>query len=189
MPGMDKVTFFQQSLQTLGDREYKRDSPIGKACDLWFPSVMHEALNYGAWSFATKTMELPPEEDGTYTLPEDCLRPFKIDALRYRIDGNKIIVEQSRNAPGKNTLTLRYISNALAKAEHLPETQPLFIRGVSLLLAARMAVKITGEPQLALNLEQMAAAALSNALHQDALTQYSNDQHPLDDILQSSIIS
>lgn len=52
-----------------------------------------------------------------------------------------------------------------------------------------MAVKITGEPQLALNLEQMAAAALSNALHQDALTQYSNDQHPLDDILQSSIIS
>lgn len=98
-------------------------------------------------------------------------------------------MEQSRNAPGKNILTLRYISNALAKAEHLPETQPLFIRGVSLLLAARMAVKITGEPQLALNLEQMAAAALSNALHQDALTQYSNDQHPLDDILQSSIIS
>lgn len=72
-----------------------------------------------------KTTELPPEEDGTYTLPEDCLRPFKIDALRYRIDGNKIIVEQSRATPGKNTLTLRYISNALAKAEHLPETQPL----------------------------------------------------------------
>ena len=39
-----------------------------------------------------------------------------------------------------------------------------------------------------LNLEQMAAAALSNALHQDALTQYSNDQHPLKDILERSIL-
>lgn len=187
MHGMDKVTFYQQSLQTLGDREYKRDSPTGKACDLWFPSVMHEALNYGAWSFAAKTMELAPEEDGSYTLPEDCLRPFRIDALRYRIDGKKIIVEQARNA-GKSTLTLRYISNDLAKAERLPETQPLFVRGVSLLLAARMAVKITGQPQLALNLEQMASVTLSDALHKDALAQYSNDQHPLADILQASII-
>ena len=85
MPGMDKVTFFQQSLQTLGDREYKRDSPTGKACDLWFPSVMHEALNYGAWSFATKTTELPPEEDGTYTLEIPYANPTELamDILRW----------------------------------------------------------------------------------------------------------
>lgn len=183
---MDKVTFFQQTLQTLGDREYKRDSPSGKACDLWFPSVMHEALHYGPWSFATKTTTLSPNPDGSYTLPPDCLRPFKIDAARYRIDENKIIVEQPRT---KHTLTLRYISNSLAKAEHLPETQPLFVRAVSLLLAARIAIKITGEPQLALNLEQMATNSLANALHQDALYQYSNDQHPLDDILHTSIIT
>lgn len=186
---MDKVTFFQQALQTLGDREYKRDTPTGKACDLWFPAVMHESLNYGAWSFATRSADLSPQDDGTYILPEDCLRPLKIDAMRYRIDGQRIIIEQSWYSRGEKNLYIRYISNALAKAEHLPETQPLFVRGTCLLLAARIATKITGEPQLALNLEQMAAATLSDALHKDALAQYSNDQHPLTDILQSSIIS
>lgn len=186
---MDKVTLFQQALQTLGDREYKRDTPTGKACDLWFPTVMHEALNYGAWSFATKTEDLPPQDDGTYILPVDCLRPLRIEAQRYRIDGRHIIIEQSWYSRGEGNLYIRYISNALAKAEHLPKTQPLFVRGVCLLLAARIATKITGEPQLALSLEQMASATLADALHKDALAQYSNDQHPLSDILQSSIIS
>lgn len=186
---MDKITFFQQTLQTLGEREYKRDTPSGNACDLWFPSVMHETLNYGAWSFAVKSIDLTAEKDRTYILPEDCLRPLKIDALRYRIDGRRIIIEQSWYSRGDKNIYIRYISNALAKAETLPETQPLFVRGTSLLLAARIATKITGEPQLALNLEQMAAATLADALHKDALSQYSNDQHPLSDILQSSIIS
>lgn len=185
---MDKVTFFQQALQTLGDREYKRDTPTGKACDLWFPTVMHEALNYGAWSFATRSVDLAPEDDGTFLLPADCLRPLKVDAMRYRIDGRRVIVEQCWNSRGDKALFLRYISNALAKEEYLPEDQPLFVRGVSLLLAARIAPKITGDPQLAFNLEQMASATLADALHKDALTQYSNDQHPLADILNSSII-
>lgn len=185
---MDKVTFFQQALQTLGDREYKRDTPTGAACDLWFPTVMHEALNYGAWSFATRSVDLLPEKDGTFFLPIDCLRPLKVDTMRYRIDGRRVIVEQPWHSRGDKALFLRYVSNDMAKAERLPENQPLFIRGVSLLLAARMAVKITGDHQLALTLEQMASATLAEALHKDALAQYSNDQHPLADILNSSII-
>lgn len=179
---MDKVTLFEQALQTLGDREYKRDSPTGKTCDLWFPTVMHEALNFGSWSFATKEVTLPPSNQNTFPLPEDCLRPLFIDARHYQIIGRNI------QAGDTKSLFLRYISNALTKAEHLPETQPLFVHGVCLLLAARIATKITGQPQLALNLEQMAEAALSEALHMDALTQHSNDQHPLADIIKNSII-
>ena len=34
----------------------------------------------------------------------------------------------------------------------------------------------------------MASATLADALHKDALAQYSNDQHPLADILNSSIV-
>lgn len=185
---MDKVTFFQQALQTLGDREYKRDTPTGKACDLWFPTVMYEALNYGAWSFATRTVDLVPEDDGTFLLPEDCLRPLKVDAMRFRIDGRRIIIEQSWCSRGDKALFLRYVSNALAKAERLPEDQPLFIRGAMLLMAARIAPKITGVMQLAASLEQLATEALADALHKDALAQYSNDQHPLADILNSSIV-
>lgn len=188
MGRMDKVTFFQQALQTLGDREYKRGTPTGACCDLWFPTVMHEALNYGAWSFATRSVDLSAEEDGTFLLPEDCLRPLKVDAVRFRIDGRRVIVEQSWTSRGDKALFLRYVSNALAKAEWLPEDQPLFVRGVTLLLAARIAVKITGDQQLALALDQMASATLADALHKDALAQYSNDQHPLADILNSSIV-
>lgn len=188
MGRMDKVTFFQQALQTLGNREYKRDTPTGNACDLWFPTVMHEALNYGAWSFATRSVDLSAEEDGTFLLPEDCLRPLKVDAMRFRIDGRRVIVEQPWTSRGDKALFLRYVSNALAKAERLPEDQPLFVRGVTLLLAARIAVKITGDQQLALALDQMASVTLADALHKDALAQYSNDQHPLAGILNSSII-
>lgn len=184
---MDKVTFFQQALQTLGDREYKRETPTGRACDLWFPTVMHEALHYGAWSFATRSADLSPEDDGTFLLPDDCLRPLKVDAARFRIDGRRVIVEQPWNSRGDKALFLRYVSNALAKAECLPEDQPLFVRGVMVLLAARIAVKITGDQQLAMALDQLASATLADALHKDALGQYSNDQHPLADILSSSI--
>lgn len=184
---MDKVTFFQQALQSLGDREYKRDSQTGKACDLWFPTVMHEALNFGAWSFASRSVELESDGDGVYLLPEDCLRPLKVDAPRFRIEGRRVFLEGLR-FNGDRRLYVRYVSNALAKAEFLPETQPLFVRGVCLLLAARIAPKITAEPQLAMSLEQMAMVALGEALHKDALSQFSNDQHPLADIINSSII-
>lgn len=182
---MDKVTFFQQTLQTLGDREYKRDTPTGKVCDLWFPSVVIETLNYGAWSFASKTVTLQPDHNGHFLLPPDCLRPFKVGLERYRIDGRWVIDEGDT---GDTSVELRYISDDIAKTELLPETAPLFIRGTSLLLAARMCVKVTGDANMATQLEQMAYETLAEALHKDALAQYSNDQHPLNDILNLSII-
>ena len=51
---MDKLTFFSQCLSLLGEQEYVLDSPAARTCDLWFPSVMMEAVSYGPWSFATK---------------------------------------------------------------------------------------------------------------------------------------
>ena len=51
---MDKLTFFSQCLSLLGDQEFVMDSPAARACELWFPSVMLEAVSYGPWSFATK---------------------------------------------------------------------------------------------------------------------------------------
>ena len=87
-----------------------------------------------------------------------------------------------------NGLELTYITNALGKAEILSDSQPLFLRGVSLLLAARMAPKITGQPQLSFTLEEAANSALAEALHKDALAQHSNDQHPLERILGLSIV-
>lgn len=185
---MDKVTLFEQSLHIIGDREYKRDSPTGRECDLWFPAVLSEALNFGAWSFATRRRILDASSSGVYPLPEDCLRPLKINHSSFELIGRDIHLHVTYQPVPDQGLELTYITNALARAEALPDSQPLFLRGLSLLLAARMAPKITGQPQLAFTLEEAANSALAEALHMDALSQHSNDQHPLEHILGLSIV-
>ena len=185
---MDKVTLFEQSLHILGDREYKRESPTGRECDLWFPIVLAEALNFGSWSFATLRRILPPVSPGVYRLPEDCLRPLKINHSSFELIGRDILLHTTYQPEPDNGLELTYITKALGKAEILPDSQPLVLRGLSLLLAARMAPKITGQPQLSFTLEEAANSALAEALHKDSLAQHSNDQHPLERILGLSIV-
>lgn len=184
---MDKVTFFEQALHTLGDREYKRDSPTGRECDLWFPAVLREALNFGAWSFATRKLVLEPVSPGKYLLPEDCLRPLKINHSCFELVGREILLNVMFH-PAPDVLELTYISDSMGKGEELPDSEPLFLNGLRLLMAARLAPKITGQPQLAFTLEEAARSALGEALHQNSLSQHSNDQHPLVGILGASIV-
>lgn len=185
---MDKVTFFEQALHTLGDREYKKDSPTGRECDLWFPSVLVEALNYGSWTFATRRRVLEAESPHTYPLPEDCLRPLRINHSCFELIGRHICLNALFQPAPSSGLELTYISDSLGKSETLPDTHPLFLRGLTLLLAARMAPKITGQPKLAFTLEEAAHSALADALHQDSLSQHSNDQHPMAWIMGSSLV-
>lgn len=123
---MDKVTLFEQSLHILGDREYKRESPTGRECDLWFPIVLAEALNFGSWSFATLRRILPPVSPGVYRLPEDCLRPLKINHSSFELIGRDILLHTTYQPEPDNGLELTYITNALGKAEILPDSQPLW---------------------------------------------------------------
>ena len=95
---MDKLTFFSQCLSLLGEQEYVLDSPAARTCDLWFPSVMLEAVSYGPWSFATKETVLEcPEKDGRFTVPEDCLKLLKVDARHWRMSGRTVICEESHS--------------------------------------------------------------------------------------------
>lgn len=189
------MTLFSQALSTLGDREYVRNSPTGNACDLWFPDVMHEALLFGAWSFATRRETLPPLRPSVYRMPPDSLRLLSVDALRYELVEDEVRVESSWGRVGEDGLDgldgldVKYISNRLAKTEELPENQPLFCRGVMLLLAARVSPKVTTKMDIAMALEAQAKDVLSEALYRDAQMRDSNDQHPLADILNSSIVS
>lgn len=185
---MDKITFFEQALHTLGDREYKRDSPTGRECDLWFPAVLKEALNFGAWSFATRKRVLEPVSSGKYLLPEDCLRPLKINHSCFELVGREILLNVMFQPAPEGGLELAYISDSMGKGEALPDSEPLFLNGLRLLMAARLAPKMTGQPQLAFTLEEAARSALGEALHQNSLSQHSNDQHPLEGILRSSIV-
>lgn len=135
---MDKLTFFSQCLSLLGEQEYVLDSPAARTCDLWFPSVMLEAVSYGPWSFATKETVLEcPEKDGRFTVPDDCLKLLNVEARHWRMAGRTVVCEE---CPSR--LQVRFLSNDLALAEMLPDNAPLFVEAVKCLLAAKMATTV-----------------------------------------------
>ena len=181
---MDKLTFFSQCLSLLGEQEYVLDSPAARTCDLWFPSVMLEAVSYGPWSFATKETVLEcPEKDGRFTVPEDCLKLLKVDARHWRMSGRTVICEESHSL-----LYVWYLSNDLALAETLPDNAPMFVEPVKCLLAAKMATTVTGKPQNVGVFLDLYRRYIADALHHDVSQRGSNDQHPLMDILNRSIL-
>ena len=166
---MDKLTFFSQCLSLLGEQEYVLDSPAARTCDLWFPSVMMEAVSYGPWSFATKESVLEcPEGNGRFPLPEDCLKLLNVEC--------------------PSRLQVRFLSNDLALAEMLPDNAPLFVEAVKCLLAAKMATTVTGKPQNVGVFLDLYRRYIADALHHDVNQRGSNDQHPLKDILKRSIL-
>lgn len=181
---MDKLTFFSQCLSLLGEQEYVLDSPAARACDLWFPSVMLEAISYGPWSFATKEAVLEcPEETGRFPVPEDCLKLLKVEARHWRMAGRTVICEE---CPSR--LQVRFLSNDLALAESLPDNEPLFVEAVMCLLASKVATTVTGKPQIVTVFLELYRRYADEALHHDVSQRGSNDQHPLKDILNRSIL-
>lgn len=188
MPEMDKVTVFNQALAQFGDREYLRDSPAGRTVDLWWPTVLREALLFGAWSWATKRLEMERGESGRFAIPEDCLRVLSVGADEFRIEGRELVIERyGRRGDGSDKLVVDYLSDEVARSEVLPDHSPFFIKGVVFILAGRCALKLASSPQLAAALEAQGEAFLSKALHWDTCQHSSNDQDPLAEILNSSI--
>lgn len=187
MPQMDKVTVFNQALAQLGDREYTKDSSTGRAVDLWWPTVLREALLFGAWTWATKRVELD-HSIMRHPLPEDCLRVLRVGADLFRIEGRELVIERyGKRAAGSDKLVVDYLSDEVARSEVLPDHSPFFIKGVVFILAARCALKLASSAQLAAALEAQGETFLRKALHWDACQHSSNDQDPLTEILNSSI--
>lgn len=181
---MDKLTFFSQCLSLLGDQDYVLDSPAARACDLWFPSVMLEAMSYGPWSFATKDAVLESSGgDGRFELPEDCLKLLKVHAGHWRMAGRTVVCEEC-----PSLLQVRFLSNDLALAEALPDNAPLFVEAVKCLLASKLAATVTGKPQNVGVLLDLYRRYAADALYHDVSQRGSNDQHPLKSILNRSII-
>ena len=181
---MDKLTFFSQCLSLLGEQEYVLDSPAARTCDLWFPSVMMEAVSYGPWSFATKESVLEcPEGNGRFPLPEDCLKLLNVEARHRRMAGRTVVCEE---CPSR--LQVRFLSNDLALAEMLPDHEPLFVEAVKCLLASKVAATVTGKPQNVSVFLELYRRYASDALYHDVSQRGSNDQHPLKDILDRSIL-
>ena len=85
-------------------------------------------------------------------------------------------------------LQVRFLSNDLALAEMLPDNAHLFVEAVKCLLAAKIAATVTGKPQNVGVFLELYRRYIADALHQDVSQRGSNDQHPLKDILNRSIL-
>lgn len=76
-------------------------------------------------------------------------------------------------------MALSYTSSLLAQSVCLPDDEPLFAEACALLLAARLAPRLTGNFQLAERLEQRGREMLYRAKLKDAQQSDSNDQVPM----------
>jgi hypothetical protein len=158
---MDDLTIANRALGRLGARAISSLSDTtaeAKACAAAYEHVRDEALRSHRWNFARKRATLTVLEDAPefewsyqYDLPADCLRVMEINesdvwalpSPLFEIEGRRILTDSP-------TLQLKYI--AMVTDADLYDV--LFVRVLVLSLAAEIAEKVTGSPQLVQQLLQ-----------------------------------
>ncbi|MBS6372223.1 MAG: hypothetical protein KH440_09495 [Oscillospiraceae bacterium] len=111
------------------------------------------------------------------------MKLLKVEAGCWRMAGREVVCEE---AP--SLLQVRFLSNDVALAEMLPDHEPLFVEAVKCLLASKVAATVTGKPQNVSVFLELYRRYASDALYHDVSQRGSNDQHPLKDILDRSIL-
>lgn len=183
--GMDKSTVCNMALRLIGEHEYVAGTPGYETTELFFPQSYRELLATHDWSFARRRKELKANERGEYELPADCLRIVEIEGLRkWRKYGRMVRNEAGGNSPD---IVLVYTTSSLANRGEVPEEVPEFVRALYTQLAAYIAVPICNDSQRAQGLLKEARELTYAAMTHDTQQDNSNDQHPLDRILNHSI--
>ena len=189
---MNRASIYQLALQRLGNYEYEEGSPPALACERVYPFVLQIAQVRGDWSFCRVRKRTPGGKAVDYgggrllyPLPRGCLKVKRV--LTY--DGGSRIKDPDLVAQGitvgddgADGITLDYQGDLVSVAGELPERNPAFCDGVIALLAARVALNITGKADLAAALEQEAARCFSDAIAADKQQSWSNDKDPMTNI-------
>ena len=182
---MDKSTVCNMALRLIGEHEYVAGTPGYESTELFFPQCYRELLAAHNWSFARRRKELQANERGEYELPPDCLRIVEVRGVsRWRKYGRMLRPENQDVHP---EIELIYTSSSLANRGEVPEEVPEFVRALVTRLAAYVAVPICNDPQRAQGLMREAREQCYQAMTHDTQQDNSNDQHPLDRILNESI--
>lgn len=174
MEGMDKKALMDAAASLLGEAEVMggTPTPLYDALEDNVQQAVRLALDYTHWDFALTRAEVPVA-DGCAELPEDCLEVREVEGVsNWRRAGNRIYAE------GVQALVVWYKSGKLAKTLDLPDNEPFFCEGCTLLLAAKAAPRVTGNFNLGVQLEKKAYAALYKAKLKEARSADSNDQKP-----------
>lgn len=185
---MDKATVCNMALRLLGEHEYVPGTPGHDACELFFAQVYKEVLSAGYWTFARRKVKLTQDAQGRYPLPHDCLNVEGLSGvLHWGVYGDCIVPNNRWDVVDEVWVT--YTSSTLANREEVPDRNAAFIRALVCHLAAACCVAVTNDERRRQGLEQEYQVWLNAAMTQDAKQDNSNDQHPLERIMKSSIVN
>ena len=123
------------------------NSPEAIACALHYAQTRDEILRASRWNFAIKRAEFSRLVDAPYfgwdyqyQLPVDCLRVLQVNGYEetdapdnWQVEGGKLLTDE-------DTVQCKYI----ARVDDVTIYDPLFIEALSLKLAAKLCVPLTG---------------------------------------------
>lgn len=168
---MTKKDICDRALARIGDRMHKSDSPQGRACDLVFDSSLRELASAGRWSFIVRRSCLRGcvvMGEMRYNLPVDCIRLLACPLSRWQLRGKAIVADS-----GADQIFVDYLTFEFTEEDF--ENAPLFTDALVLLIAAKIAVPVSGNFQLAQALKEEYKQARDHALTIDKMQDSSND--------------
>lgn len=157
------------------------ESTASRLCVLHYHPARRETLCMARWTFATVQITLDsvsaqaPNSLTPYqfTLPKDCLRVLDVECTEWKMQGRRILASR---AP----LRMSYI----ADIEDAEQFDPLFMDALATRLAEKLAMPMTVNQSLRQNLHQeFHKIILPQAATVNAVQSFSNDSHPLLDLL------
>lgn len=160
---VSETTIANMALDSLGSKSViaslTEASPEAKACKLWYDASRRQALEAFNWSFARRRLTLASHSDAApeqrwnfrYQYPVDCIKAREIEnPLGPDADAIPFTIELDDAATVKTILTdlddavLIYTSDI----SNTSLFSMFFVDTLSALLAARIAIKITGKRTL-----------------------------------------
>ena len=182
---MDKSEACQMALHEIGEHEYVTGTPGYEACEQYFRQTFLFLLKRFDWSFARKRAKLVRGKGG-FSLPVDCLSIVDLEGLRHwRKFGAELVPEVDGWENGE--VSLVYTSSEAVARGIVPDDMPDFAQALIYHLAASVCGCVSGDEAKRQELLGKAESVLREAMWLDAKQDASNDQHPLERLMNDSI--
>lgn len=182
--GMDKSELCQMALHEIGEHEYVTGTPGYEACELYFRQTFLYLLKRHDWSFARKRVQLSRCAAG-WLLPGDCLSIVEMEGLRHwRKFGASI---EAESGAGSDAVYLVYTSSEPVARGMVPDDMADFAQAFVYYLAAAVCGCVSGNEAKRQELLEKAESVLREAMWLDTKQDASNDQHPLERLMNDSI--
>ena len=147
----DETSIANLALAHLGQNQIMAlsdDTAAARFCDTYYEQSRDEVLASHPWTFAMKRANLSAliavpisEWEYQYQLPTDCIRVMQMNGFDWWQSTSKWVVEGRLLLTDDTVASIRYIYRITDAAQFTP----LFIEAVSVKLASRLAVPLTGD--------------------------------------------